>query len=308
MRLHPLGGFLYSAPHVRHTIASLNRDVDVSGAEKGTGMVRLSINEMTTYRWSFEEDVHRCHEMGIPSIAVWRQKLSDFGEEKGIELLSETGLAVSSLLWAGGFTGSDGRSYRESVADAREAIRLAAVMKADCLIVYSGSRGGHTLNHARRLLKNALSDLLPIACEFGVTLAVEPIPAECAGGWTFLCSLEETLALLRELESPQVQLAFDTCHFGYNETILERLPALASRIAIVQLGDTRHPPCGDPQRCRLGEGNVPLGTILSQLARGGYDGYFDIKLMGEEIENCDYCDLICHSKRAFESLVAAVET
>ena len=52
-------------------------------------MARLSINEMTTYRWSFEEDVHNLSAAGIPAIGVWRQKLSDFGEEKGIELLAE---------------------------------------------------------------------------------------------------------------------------------------------------------------------------------------------------------------------------
>ena len=89
-------------------------------------MARLSMNEMTTYRWSFEEDVQNYVASGIGAIGVWRQKLSDFGEEKGIELLSESGLAVSSLLWAGGFTGSEGRTYKESLQDAREAMGLAA--------------------------------------------------------------------------------------------------------------------------------------------------------------------------------------
>jgi len=67
---------------------------------------------------------------GIPAIGVWRQKLADFGEEKGIELLADSGLSVSNLLWAGGFTGSDGHTYRESLNDAAEAIRLAAALNA----------------------------------------------------------------------------------------------------------------------------------------------------------------------------------
>ena len=58
-------------------------------------MARFSINEMTTYRWTFEEDVQHCAEAGIPALGAWRWKLSDFGEEKGIELLAEYGLAVS---------------------------------------------------------------------------------------------------------------------------------------------------------------------------------------------------------------------
>ena len=78
-------------------------------------MVRFCMNEMTTYRWSFEEDVQHYSAAGIGGISVWRQKLSDYGEEKGIELLREFRLDVASVLWAGGFTGSDGRSYKESI-------------------------------------------------------------------------------------------------------------------------------------------------------------------------------------------------
>ena len=63
------------------------------------------MNELTTFRWSFEEDVHNYAAADINAIGVWRQKLSDYGEEKGIELLSEYGMQVSNLLWAGGFTG-----------------------------------------------------------------------------------------------------------------------------------------------------------------------------------------------------------
>ena len=88
-------------------------------------MARISMNELTTYRWSFEEDVAQYARAGIEALAVWRHKLSDFGDERGIELIAESGLKVSSVLWAGGFTGSDGRSHKESVEDAHEAIRLA---------------------------------------------------------------------------------------------------------------------------------------------------------------------------------------
>ena len=88
-------------------------------------MERLSINEVTTYRWSFEDDVVHYRAAGIPAIGVWRQKVTDFGDEKAIELLAESGLKISSLLWAGGFTGSDGRSFRDSIADGAEAVRLA---------------------------------------------------------------------------------------------------------------------------------------------------------------------------------------
>lgn len=269
-------------------------------------MARLSINEMTTYRWSFEEDVQEYVSAGIHSMAVWRQKLSDFGEEKGMELLAESGVSVSSLMWAGGFTGSDGRSYDDAVADAREAIRLAAELQAECLIVYSGAGAGHTRSHSKRLLHAALKQLLPIACEFGVTLALEPVPVACGNEWSFVSDLDEACRLLDEIANPQLQLVFDTYHFGHAPAAIDRLPELVSRIAIVQLADGRQPPRGEQSRCPLGDGSIPLAAITSQLLRAGYAGTFDLKLMGEEIETCDYAELLIQSKLVFDQLTSRV--
>ncbi|MFM9067335.1 MAG: sugar phosphate isomerase/epimerase, partial [Planctomycetota bacterium] len=91
-------------------------------------MDRISLHEVSTFRWSFEEDVRQYRAAGYSSIGIWRQKISDYGEEKGAELLAEAGLPVSSLSWAGGFTGSDGRSFKESHEDARDALRVARLI------------------------------------------------------------------------------------------------------------------------------------------------------------------------------------
>jgi sugar phosphate isomerase/epimerase len=265
-------------------------------------MARLSINEVTTFRWGFDEDVQNYKAHGIAGIGVWRQKLSDFGEEKAVELLADAGLAVSSLLWAGGFTGSDGRSYRDSVEDAVEAIHLAADLRASALIVYSGSRAGHTHNHARRLFRGALEELLPVAAERGVTLAVEPMHPGCAADWTFLTDVDAALELLGALDSPYLKLAFDAYHLGQDLAILGRLPELVPAIALVQLGDARQPPRGEQNRCRLGAGTLPLGAIVRVLLAAGFDGFFEIELLGEDLGPMDYGELIRASKQAFLAL------
>ncbi len=268
-------------------------------------MARLSMNEMTTFRWPFDEDVRQYVAAGYEAIGVWRRKLADFGEEKGIELLVDSQLTVSSLLWAGGFTGSDGRSYRESVDDAREAIRLAAAMNAACLVMYTGGRGGHTHNHARRLIKSAVKELEPAAREAGVTLALEPMHAGCAADWTFLTGAVDTLDLLDELGSELVQIVLDTYHLFQNGDFPDDLPRLISRTALVQLGDARQAPAGEQNRCRLGEGNIPLRNIVEQLRQHGYQGVYEIELLGEDVEDDDYETLLNHSKQAFGRLFAA---
>jgi sugar phosphate isomerase/epimerase len=261
------------------------------------------MNELTTYRWSFEEDVQSYARAGFPALSVWRQKLSDFGEAKGIELLSECGMSVSSLMWAGGFTGSDGRSHRECVEDAHDAIKIAQDLHAGCLIVYSGNRAGHTHNHARRLLNSALNDLMPHAAEAGVTLALEPMHAGCAREWTYLTDLDETLELVQSFDSPTLKLAFDSYYFGLQEDICGRLPDLVPHLAVVQLGDARREPDGEQDRCALGNGAIPLEAIVRGLLEAGYDGFFEIKLIGEEIETMEYEKLLADSKQKVDRLL-----
>ena len=220
---------------------------------------------------------------------------------RGLELLAEKRLAVSSLVWAGGFTGSDGRTYKESVTDGQDAIRLAAALRAPALVIYSGARGGHTNNHARRLLKSALKELLAAASEQAVCLALKPMHPGCASECTFLTSLQETESLLEELDSPHLKLAFDSYHFGFEASTLDDLPRLAPRIALVQLGDAKQPPQGEQNRCRLGDGVIPLQRMVGALSAGGYRGYFEVKLIGEDVEPYDYRELIQHSKTMFAS-------
>jgi sugar phosphate isomerase/epimerase len=266
-------------------------------------MATLSVNEATTFRWTFEEDVAHYVEAGVPAIGVWRQKLSDCGEEKAVDLIQESGLRVSHLFWAGGFTGSDGRTFRASIEDAMDALRTAASLGAGSLVVYSGARAGHTHNHARRLFKDALLELAPLAAEVGVNLAIEPMHPGCAAEFTFLTSLDDLTALLDMVPSQQVKIALDTYHLGWDPHLVQRIAEIAPHLALVQLGDARSTPKGEQNRCRLGDGSIPLQEIVDALIAAGYNGFYDVELLGEELEDADYGSLLKHAREAFAKLV-----
>lgn len=271
-------------------------------------MGRLAVSELTTFRWSLEEDIAHYRAAGVSAIGVWRQKLADIGERKGAQLLAESGLAVSSLQWAGGFTGSDGHSYDDRLADARQAIALAAEIRAGCLIIHSGARGVHTHKHARRLFRQALDKLLPLAEERGVVLAVEPMTGDCGGEFTFLNCLDETFDLVSTYQSPGLGIALDVYHWGHQPEFMQRLPLLAPRLALVQIGDGREPPRGEPNRCPLGSGTIPLREIVRELISAGYGGYFEVELMGEEIEAADYCDMLAQTVRTFQEWTRGMDS
>lgn len=264
------------------------------------------MNEVTTYRWSFEQDVSGYVEAGYKAIGVWRQKLSDYGEVQGIDLLAESGLHVTNLQWAGGFTGSDGRSLQESIDDAAHAIRLAGAMQAGCLVVYTGGRNNHTFRHAERLLRTAIDSLLQLADDADVTLAIEPMHPACATEWTFLTDVESTIEILEYFCSPRLKLVLDVYHFGHDQSVLANLDQIVAHTALVQLSDRRCAHGVDQIRCPLGTGHLPLEGILHRLLEAGFQGDFDVELLGQDMQLCEYECLLSTSKQTLDRLMLAV--
>ena len=266
-------------------------------------MPTLSMNEVTTYRWPFEDDVRRYVEAGYEGIGVWRPKLSDYGEEQAVDLIAESGLRVTNLSWAGGFTGSCGRTPEESVHDGMQAIRLAAALGAECLVLYPGGRNNHIYRQAERLLRGALDELLDFATDMEVTLAIEPMHPACAVDWTFLTDIESTIALIEDYATPRLKLVFDTYHFGHDRAVLANLGEIVPYVGIVHLGDRATAHASDQDRRKLGEGNLHLAELIRGLMEAGYTGDFDVELIGSQFDPSQYAEVLSSSLEFFERVL-----
>ena len=255
-------------------------------------MKRLSICQFSSYRWSFFEDIVRYSNHGFNSIGVWRRKIDDFGAEAAADLLHEMKMSVSSLHWAGGFTG-DGQSFSDAIEDAIESIQLASRFNANCLILHPGSRNGHTTSHANRLFDSALSKLLPIAEDYGVKLAIEPVQEQPCSPWTFFSSFQESLEVLERF--PSLGLVLDLYHIGFDASVYEFLDEFIDRVELVQLADRKltieefvTSRRGESFRLPLGKGEVPIEAWLSKLHRLGYNGFFELEVHGSLTPRKDY--------------------
>ncbi len=47
---------------------------------------------------------------------------------------------------------------------------------------------------------------------------------------------------------------------------------------------------------------IPLDCLVGALERAGYDGYYDVELIGEEIESCDYAALLASTRQSCQRL------
>jgi sugar phosphate isomerase/epimerase len=143
-----------------------------------------------------------------------------------------------------------------------------------------------------------LVEVAKLAEDAGVTLGVEPMHAGCAAEWTYLTSLSDALELLADVGSPALKLVVDTYHLCQDGVPAFDQPDFVDQLALVQLGDSRLPPDGEQNRCRLGDGVIPLQETVTRLIRGGYRGFWEIELLGEDVETTDYHELLRQSKMA----------
>ena len=266
---------------------------------------KMSMSQMTTYRWSLEEDISHYQAAGIESIGIWRRKLIDYGDEAAIDLINESRLNVSSVSWAGGFTGTHGYTLNSAIQDAEHALRMSSAIDADCLVIASGPRSGHTSNHARRLLISALTELADIAAVLDVNLALHPMHQQFSREWTFINSIDQTLDILDAVDHPAVKMVFDAYHLCQEDNLINRLPALIPHIGIVQLSDWNGGERSDADRCQLGDGIVPVQKITDCLAHNFYRGHVDIQLLSEELWKSDYETLLDQCQVRFDELCMA---
>jgi sugar phosphate isomerase/epimerase len=263
-------------------------------------MLSLSVNQLSTIKWGFEEDVLHYHEAGFTSLGIWYPKLVEYGEEKGAELLQEYDFSISSLTCTCDFTSTLGKNFRQGVVQALDIIQTASEIGAKTVVLMAGGRNGHTRNHAMRILSSALEIISEAALAVGVQIAIEPIHTGC-GRDSFLNTIPQCLDMIQKIDSPNLGIAFDSYHLGQDIDSLHWLQFATPLIHLVQLGDAKHAPLGRQNRCMLGHGRVPLQDLVRSFIRHGYDGFYEIELTGAGVENLDYLQLLGESRRTAEN-------
>lgn len=251
--------------------------------------MQIAVSEFSTPRWSFHQDVIKYASRGINKIGVSRRKIEDIGVSEATDLLFEMKMGVSSVSWAGGFTGSDGFSYVDAVDDAIEAIVFASQINAECLLVYPGGRNGHTNRHACRLFENALDTLIPIAADYGIALAIEPMVGRESRDWSSLESYRGFFGLLDNFPTEYLGCVIDLFHCGLEKSLLAEFQKHADRVRLVQIADRQSGETTKPaQRLLPGAGDVDFSHWLNGLSAAGVDCSVELEVYGYCTQSIGY--------------------
>jgi sugar phosphate isomerase/epimerase len=251
------------------------------------GLERLSLNQATVKYLGLADAAALCVRHGIPAIGLWRDRVAEAGLASAAALVRDAGLHVSSLCRGGFFTAADAEGRAAARADNLAAVREAASLGADALVLVCGGLvpGSRDLGLARRMVADAIGELVPVAQRLGVRLGIEALhPMFCADRCV-IASLGEAVDLALLFPAEAVGVVVDTYHVWWDVRLAADIARAAGRIVSYQVCDWVLPLPADVLlgRGHLGDGVIDFGPISDAVAAAGYDGYVEVEIFNAAV-------------------------
>jgi sugar phosphate isomerase/epimerase len=251
------------------------------------GPDRLSLNQVTVKHLSLADSVALCARHGIPAIGLWRDRVAEAGLTQAAATVRGAGLHVSSLCRAGFFTHADSEGRQAARTDNRAAVIEAAELGADALVLVCGGLvpGSRDLGLARRMVADAIGDLVPEAQRLGVRLGIEPVhPMFCADR-SVIASLGEAIDLAARFPADAVGVVVDTYHVWWDARLAGEIARASGRIVGFQVCDWVLPLPRDIMlgRGHLGDGVIDFGPVSAAVTAVGYHGYVEVEIFNADV-------------------------
>jgi sugar phosphate isomerase/epimerase len=244
----------------------------------------FSISECTTFPASFATDVAAYREGGADGIGIWEFKLEPGRDEANLALLRASGLRatvcvpeVPSIYPDGYFTQpADPRERTRALSDA---VRRFAPFEPVAILAVTGNPAGQDLREMRRVTVQGLREVARVAADLGVDIGMEAY-RESSGA--MINTLPDTVALIDEIDAPNVGIVLDIWHCWDQPGIESDIRRYADRLLAVQVNDHREPTRSWADRVLPGDGVIDLPSIFRALDEGGYDGWYDLEIFSDD--------------------------
>jgi len=239
---------------------------------------RLSVSALSSFGWSFEQDLALWRELGVGWAGLIGVKLGD-DIDAGFARLADAGIRVSTVI-AAGFDLNTPESWEATRAELRRWIDAVAAHGGWSIYITPGRTTFAPWAEVLDTFAEAVGPTSAYAREKGVRLAFEP---SMRTDVSFVNTIRDAIDVA-ERTGLGIVVDFGNCWMerDFRETLLRAAP----HIALVQVGDVPvgsvrgpgQPPPGG--RVPFGEGDLPLARMLIDVKDVGYAGPLELELPG----------------------------
>lgn len=231
---------------------------------------RLSVNSICSMRQSFADDLALWADLGVDHVGLITPKFDAFGWDEGVQAVREAKLRVSSM-----------STYLEQT---EQSLQLTADVGTHVLYIPPGPATPAPWEETAAAFTAHIAPLVDKAAALGVTIAIEPTNP-LRTDVSFLHTVRDAVDLARASGTTVVVDTFSSWYErGLEKTVRDNLDL----IALVQVSDYKLGTFTMPNRCAVGDGDVPVERLLRMLVDAGYTGAFDLEILGPQVEEEGY--------------------
>jgi len=255
----------------------------------------FSVSEYTTWPLSFEQDVVLYGNLGVKGIEVAEDKLADDPgrAREQLSMLTEAGLTVTSAqpgmlsLFPHNLDPDDApREPEDRLVRYRRTIDLFSESfpgRQVALIAGGGKAPGYDFRLAHEAARRLYPSLADYAADRGVRIMFEPLSPILMNAFSFVCTLDEAMSLIEDVNRDNFGLALDVWHVWREPDIAERIAKLGDRIFGVHICDwPKEEPRNLMDRVLPGDGLIDLPALLGAIDRTGYTGAYCLEIFSDE--------------------------
>jgi sugar phosphate isomerase/epimerase len=245
----------------------------------------VSVNSICSMTQSFAEDIALWADLGIDNVGLISPKLETAGWQLARQSVGDAGLVVSSM-----------SCYMDGMVPS---IEFSADVGARILYTVTGTAGATTWERAAEAFCAEIAPFVARADALGVRLAVEPTNP-LRTDVSFVHCVRDAIDLAR-MAGTGIVVDFYSAWYerGLDELVRKNIDV----VALVQICDYALGTFDMPNRCAVGDGDIPVERLLGLVLDAGYEGPFDLEILGPRIEEEGYRAPIARSvARASEML------
>jgi sugar phosphate isomerase/epimerase len=265
---------------------------------------RISVSEVSSWRWTLDEDLAYYEQAGIDHVGIAFRKLEATGDAVAAAgRIKDAGLRVTNLLVPSPFPLDQPENWSEHRDQIGLVMDTALALRPELMVFTTGPAGRLPWERAADAFEEVMQgtvlestrENLPIAIEHTHSLRTDV---------GFLHTLRDAIELAWRL-GVFVCLEINACWAERN--LGGTITAGIDAIGLVQISDYAIGTHTTPDRLVPGDGDIPLGRIVGQLLDAGYEGVFDIEIIGPRIEAEGYEAAIERSIVAVHALIEPPE-
>jgi sugar phosphate isomerase/epimerase len=243
---------------------------------------RACVSAISTFNLSLPEDLAFWAQHHIRTAGVSVAKLERFGWEEGTKLVADAvdrGLRVANLIGLGPFNLARPEGWSKQQDRLAHALDTAAAVGAECLVFTTGPFVPLTWEEAADNLEAAIAPVLAQAKALGIPFAIEHTNS-LRVDVGFVHTLKDAIDLARRLDVG-VCMELNAC--WAERALQQTIRAGIDRIVLVQVSDFKVGTVASSQRLVPGDGDIPIERVLDVVLDAGYEGVFDLELIGDAI-------------------------